>query len=398
MSYRPLILASTALALAAPAAASVSDFRLPGSGETPSVQGPVVEGVPRPRATPTPAPTAAPAPSPTPSPTATAAAPTPSPTPSTTATPRTAPTASAPSSRAAAQPTRASPSPTPSATEPIAAEPQPDPPATQAAPSATPSLPASTLPSATAETPEESSSWWLWIAGGLTALLAVAVGAFLLGRRSSGGGAATVAVPQIARPRVAAEPHPEQRSGEQPSAEPAEPASAATSQSAPAAPPAAAAFAQQGPLQIALQPQRLSLTLMAATLSYRLALANQGSEALRGIEIGADLVSAHASLPRDQLLAGPHSRLEPRHRIEELAPGDTVELSGDLRLPYPQILPIQQGQAVIFVPLARFVARSGSEAAAVTAVVGQVSPAGGLLPVRLDLGPRIYNGLVGRSF
>jgi hypothetical protein len=55
---------------------------------------------------------------------------------------------------------------------------------------------------------------------------------------------------------------------------------------------------------------------------------------------------------------------------------------------------------VLFVPLARFrVAARGTEPRCFTLVVGQPSPRGdAILPVRLELGPRIYDGLAGRAF
>ncbi len=49
---------------------------------------------------------------------------------------------------------------------------------------------------------------------------------------------------------------------------------------------------------------RLSLTLMNATLAYRLALANNGPALLTGLAIGADMISAHASMSRESSSPG----------------------------------------------------------------------------------------------
>ncbi|MGZ3268223.1 MAG: hypothetical protein ACXU7X_08410, partial [Croceibacterium sp.] len=66
-----------------------------------------------------------------------------------------------------------------------------------------------------------------------------------------------------------------------------------------------------------------------------------------------------------------------------------------------QVRPIAQGRAQLFVPLARFrIGAAGEEPRCFTLVAGQPSPSGNgaIQPVRLDLGPRIYDGLAGRAF
>ncbi len=74
--------------------------------------------------------------------------------------------------------------------------------------------------------------------------------------------------------------------------------------------------------------------------------------------------------------------------------------TGELRLPLGMVRPIVQGQAALLVPLARFrVAAQGQEPRCFTLVVGQPSPRGNAIqPVRLDHGPRIYDGLAGHAF
>src|SRR5690606_18576273 len=81
----------------------------------------------------------------------------------------------------------------------------------------------------------------------------------------------------------------------------------------------------------------------------------------------------------------------------------TKVVSGDFALPLPMIRPIRNGDAALFVPLARLRVIAGGEHAEVivqTSVVGQRSqhPGGGLQPFRLDLGPRIYSELAQRAF
>ena len=60
------------------------------------------------------------------------------------------------------------------------------------------------------------------------------------------------------------------------------------------------------PLQVTLEPLRLSLTLMNATLAYRLdARQPRRERRSRASAIGADMISAHASMTREEQLSGP---------------------------------------------------------------------------------------------
>jgi hypothetical protein len=147
--------------------------------------------------------------------------------------------------------------------------------------------------------------------------------------------------------------------------------------------------------------RKLTLTLMNATLGYRLTLTNAGPEPLEDIAIAADLIGAHGSLPREVLLAGPATELPIGHRLAGLAPGESAEVAGEVRVPLAQLRPISQGRAQLFVPLARFrIDAKEQEPRCFTLVAGQPSPSGNgaIQPVRLDHGPRVYDGLAGRAF
>lgn len=192
-----------------------------------------------------------------------------------------------------------------------------------------------------------------------------------------------VVVAEIERPRVP--PTPDNLPAQEPEA---------------SAVPAALAN-EANPLHIALELRKLTLTLMNATLGYRLTLTNSGAEALNDIVVAADLVGAHGSLPREAQLAGPDTELPSLHALAGLAPGDSAEVTGELRVPLNQVLPIAQGRAQLFVPLARFrIGATGQQQRCFTLVAGQPSPSGNgaIQPVRLDLGPRSYDGLAGRAF
>ena len=160
-------------------------------------------------------------------------------------------------------------------------------------------------------------------------------------------------------------------------------------------------MATEHPLRIAIELRKLTLTLMNATLGYRLTLTNGGPATLDEIAVAADLIGAHASLPREVQLAGPDTELPTLHRLAGLAPGESGEVTGELRVPLSELRPIAQGRALLFVPLARFrIAASEQKARCFTLVAGQLSPSGNgaIQPVRLDHGPRIYDGLAGRAF
>jgi hypothetical protein len=159
--------------------------------------------------------------------------------------------------------------------------------------------------------------------------------------------------------------------------------------------------AQPHPLHITIELKKLTLTLMNATLGYRLTLTNAGADPLEEIAVAADLIGAHRSLPREAQLAGPDTELPLRHTLTGLAPGETGEVAGELRLPLNQVRAIAQGSARLFVPLARFrIGGAGAEPRCFTLVAGEPSSSGNgsVQPVRLDFGPRIYDGLAGRAF
>jgi hypothetical protein len=152
-------------------------------------------------------------------------------------------------------------------------------------------------------------------------------------------------------------------------------------------------------LQVELEPVRLSLTLLNAALSYRLTVTNRAGAPIEGLQVTADMISAHASMSREEQLSGPVSAAATTQRIDRLEPGETRTVQGEFRLPFPQIVPIRQGSAALLMPLARFRLESGGAAPLVrTYVVGQRGSGAGLQPFRLDLGPRIYPNLAQRAF
>ncbi len=157
------------------------------------------------------------------------------------------------------------------------------------------------------------------------------------------------------------------------------------------------------PLHVTLEPLRLSLTLMNAALAWRLEVANRGDRPLIGLTIGADMISAHASMTREEQLSGPRdqrgSAALPARRIERLEPGESRVAEGEFRLPLGQIVPIRQGNMALLLPLARFRLEAEDARPLVrTFAVGQPGSGSSLQPFRLDQGPRIYPQLTHRAF
>ena len=369
------ILGSAALAALplAAAAQSVEEYRLPAPTATPSTRapGPVDPDNPvvmTPRAVPTPTTSPAPAPS--------AAAPTP--TPSTRAvaapTPRATPSATARAQVIASQPTASEAAPT----LPL---PLPTETASQTADVTLPEGPSALPPVNTTALPEE----WMPLAAALAALLSALGGLLLWRRRKTSSATVAFEPPVVARP--APEPAPEPAPAPKPVPMP-EPAFAAP-------PPM---------LEVALEAKRLNASLMATTLSYTVRITNNAAVPLSALAIEGDMISAHASLPPEQQIASTAQRLELRHAQVSLAPGESAEFSGDIRLPLTAITPIRAGDAAYFVPLARFRVEAAATGdiplvTAQTFVIGELpdQPGAALRPFRLDLGPRTYSRIGQRA-
>lgn len=152
-------------------------------------------------------------------------------------------------------------------------------------------------------------------------------------------------------------------------------------------------------LVLSLEPVRMSATLTATSLSYRLSVANKGAQELGPVIIAGSMVSAHASLPAEVQLGTDGQLLELLHEIASLAPGETATVTGQLRLPLPDITPIKSGESLLFVPLARFRAEAGEASAIAAFAIGETSTgsSGGMLPLRIDMGPRIWNSVSRRQ-
>ncbi|MBU6268443.1 MAG: hypothetical protein KGN34_12940 [Sphingomonadales bacterium] len=158
------------------------------------------------------------------------------------------------------------------------------------------------------------------------------------------------------------------------------------------------------PLTLEVIPERLTVSLVMATLRYRLRIANKGETALGEVTVSGDMIAAHASRPEREQLGLDDAQLPPRHHFIGLAPGESAEHTGEIRVGLAELEPIRVGSAALFVPLVRFrataVALSGAviEEPCVIAVGEPPSTSGaGIRPFRLDLGPRLYTAIAARK-
>ncbi|WP_062785332.1 hypothetical protein [Novosphingobium capsulatum] len=282
---------------------------------------------------------------------------------------------------------------TPSATPSPVASPTPDlPPATPLPDASTTSEPAplaSDTPAPDTGASSSENAWWPWAAG----IAALAVVIVLFARRRRRAADTTAPEPVIEAPVPVAPPPAPYRPAPRPA--PAAPVEMPPSD-------LAATGLPRG-LDVALHADRLSATLVNATLSCRLVLTNHAPHALTDIALSGDMTSAHASRPMDEQLGLAGPELPPLRTIARLEPGQSVTVPAEMRLPLSTILTIRAGAAQLFVPIVRagvWATREddgGAAHAHAAFLVGQPAapgdPAARLQPFRLDQGPRVFETL-----
>ncbi|MCJ1962392.1 hypothetical protein [Novosphingobium mangrovi (ex Hu et al. 2023)] len=382
---------------AGPASQSAPDVAGPVDPEDPTTLPGGVQPLP-----PLPIPTQSPAPAPSPSPTPTPAAdPSATPTPDARPTARQAPSPT-PSERARPEPSRpaqesaptpamprATPTPTPEDAEaretasPVAPSPAPE--------------PASATPARPEDTTEAWPLWWWALPAGLLALLLL--GGFALARRKSEG--RKVAPQPAPRPTPRPTPRPAAAPTPSPDVAPPAPTPAPTPTPVPAPPPASNRPQAHG--EIAFEAVSLRLSLVYASLRFRLSL--RALTEIPPANLHADLTSAHGSASREEQLAPALESLPVIASLPGLREGEDIVREGELQLPLSAIRAVNEGSARFFVPLVRLalvadMAHPEASAAqpelglGLVFTVGQPgragadSPTSALAPIRIDTGPR----------
>jgi hypothetical protein len=347
LSIRMSACAAAVLALSTPLAAQQQPggFRLPEPTPTPTPApaGPADEragvAIP-PRAVPSPSPTTIATQTPTPS---LAPSPAAQPAPRSSASPaRTlAPAPDTASRPQTAAPVEAAPS------EPLASDPsllQP----TSAPPSAVTSSPQASAPAPTIDlsAPEDAASalpeWWPWAAGGLGALVALALGALLWRRRKP-------KVLRLAAPAPAADLSP----------------------------------ADMPRLDLTLEITSATRSVMMFTLQYRLTLANRTPRAVNDLSIAVQLACAR----RGESNAASPGAAQRAERVERIGPHQARSVTGSVQLPIAEIAVLQQGSRPLFIPLMHVTLEGeGQSTLAHSFVIGtpSASGAGRLHPIVLE--------------
>jgi len=307
------------------------------------------------------------------------------PSPATAQTPRPAQSRPDPSQAtpAADRPERAKP-PAPAPEQPITVAPAPPPAASspEQTPAPKPVVPPSPAASQPAAYPANSVPW-PWIAAALA--LIAGLGAWLWARRRPAR-----AAPE-AGPQAELEPVGDARS------EPRSPPRP------PSPPPLVEAGTERPWIDIGLDIRAARLSLIGATVGYRLTLRNRGDAPARHVVVRALIANAEAAQESlvQQFLGGEAGL--PLHHLDSLAPGETQQLSGEIRLDSADIAPVQIGRRALLVPLIGFDTHyewaSGAGRTARAYVVGQEQepPTERLAPFRLDLGPKQYRGVASRE-
>lgn len=149
-----------------------------------------------------------------------------------------------------------------------------------------------------------------------------------------------------------------------------------------------------GHLQIEFIANGVSSTLLNAVLNYVVTLTNISGQDLHDIRLSGDMTQADAESAKnnttrvDNLL----------HKTESLPSGETVTLTGDIRLPLNAIRPITFKSQALFIPLTRFGVdyaddKGSAHQQTSSFIIGREyePPRPKMAPFRLDLGPRSFS-------
>lgn len=170
----------------------------------------------------------------------------------------------------------------------------------------------------------------------------------------------------------------------------------------PAAEPAPANMREQARGELEFQPLSMRLSLVYATLRFRVtlkALTEIAPATLRG-----DMISAHGSLGQDEQLKPALDGLTVLGEVPRLSPGEGTEIEGEIQLPISAIKPVREGSISRFVPLVRLAFVDKGEAPdaphldlGCVFALGEAGKGDTLGPLRIDTGPREFRELAGRE-
>ncbi|PZU59524.1 MAG: hypothetical protein DI547_05935 [Sphingobium sp.] len=238
-----------------------------------------------------------------------------------------------------------------------------------------------TLPAATTETTDDGTDWLPWLAG-------IGGAAVLIG-----GG---IAFRRRRRPRALLAPVVEIEIEPAPLPEVA----ATTPATPPASPPVPAAPELPRPsaaLSMTFAPQGARHTLVGVAVGYRLVLRNDSEVMAENVSVSLQI--ANASSAQEQRLAAFFAAPtnDPAHQIAQIAPGESIELTGEARVSNDAIEPILMQDRSLLIPVLAFSAHygwdgggQGYSGAAFVIGLENDPPGERMAPFRLDQGPKQY--------
>ncbi|MEP4785374.1 MAG: hypothetical protein ABJX46_11655, partial [Erythrobacter sp.] len=106
-------------------------------------------------------------------------------------------------------------------------------------------------------------------------------------------------------------------------------------------------------LDLKLEIEQLSRSMMMMSLKCRVTLANRSDKAARDVTVSADLVSANRALPMEAQTAGETAFLPEIGSDERIGPHKTFSAPATLTLPLQQLSIFKQGDKPLCVPLVR---------------------------------------------
>ena len=275
----------------------------------------------------------------------------------------------------------------------------------------------SVAPVTSSLSPDDGAWPWPWIAG----LMALLGGGALIGlsrrgrkrryadpgraafaglAREAGLGGAGEAEPRIAPRPDPVPPRPQPATAPIPAVV-TRPAPAQAPKPAPADDGLVVSTRLKPELNVQLLPDRVVVNEREVMLQFDVVLSNSGSAPARDVLVEAKLVTAHAGQDRD-IAAFFEAPVGTGDRMPGLSPYGKISLKSVVRLPLDQVHAFEAGGRRLFVPLVAFniLFRAGSTEGQASAsfLVGRGSEEDDkLAPFRLDLGPRIFRGLVARA-
>lgn len=154
-------------------------------------------------------------------------------------------------------------------------------------------------------------------------------------------------------------------------------------------------------LNVQLLPDRVVVNEREVMLQFDVVLTNSGSAPARDVLVESKLVTAHAGQDRD-IAAFFEAPVGTGDRMPSLSPYGKISLKSVVRLPLEEVHAFEAGGRRLFVPLVAFniLFRAGGTEGQASAsfLIGRGSEEDDkLAPFRLDLGPRIFRGLIARA-